>query len=843
MAAKGEKGGTTSTIPKPSARESTNRLKSHAPTHEINKDDSARLVLAIIVFWRHKSPVRSRTTVELVQEWDFTMRFIGLGTLVLSGLLAACGGGGGGSSSGSSSSGSSSGGTSTRGAFTVSRTTISLTGKRQTLDIPQLPVNVTVLDTASVTSVVAGYRAGVTPAPWLQIHASGSGANFTFNFVAFSGTLTNGTYQTTVTITTRDISGNDLQGRDIDVSFTLRDGVVITPVFSRNIEIVEGSPEAFQTFQVTVEAPASLQWQARSNVPWLTVGGETRTGPQSVSVSLNADGVASPSSLTPGQISLTNINDTTDVDRAVFRVSINSPTFALATTPLVIGGATGLEYEPIPLSFSIGTGTRAHPFTATVNMTNGAGLVRTSMTNGMVSAAGSSVVVEAVDRATTTPGNYAGTVRVQVTLPQSVLTREVPFTYNVEQNRLFVEHTGVAFSSFPTRSVLTRAVRVHDTQGSNDVPWQAASSRAWLAVTPSGNTGQPVTLTADPAGLAEGFHEGEVTVTTDHLLTQSTQAIRVGLTVRNTDPAAAVTVPVTTSRLVAANPVSPEFYSAEGNLLQARDAYSGVLLRTLRDFGEPAEALDTSDDGTMVYALMDTWWPDSRILAIRTSDGTLLATHDVAYTGLRHTSLPDPGITFVRPDGRPILAGSFTGHVDLTTGARNSPGFLSPPAVSSPDQRRYYSLNSPDVLVYSMRYSSTSGFQSRRIASLVREQQPPLPITLGRWIGLSSSGSRLYLEGAMLSTPDLVHLGRPVANSNFRYMQTCWNGRVAGFVQISTTTGFDSHVYVFDEDHVRVADLVPTPRRSAPWSEFVFSGDCTRILNHDENGLKILAVP
>jgi hypothetical protein len=202
-------------------------------------------------------------------------------------------------------------------------------------------------------------------------------------------------------------------------------------------------------------------------------------------------------------------------------------------------------------------------------------------------------------------------------------------------------------------------VRVHDTQALNSVPWQAASNRSWLAVTPSGTTGQDVTLTADPTALAQGQYEGEVTLSTTDAFTTGTQTIRVGLTVRSADPPASVTLPVTNSARTRTNPVDPEFYSAEGNFIRSYDVYSGALLRTIADLGEEPYALAVSDDGRVVYALLDAKTTESRVIAIRPGDGTVLNTLLLPYNGF--TSSNEANLAYVRPDGRPFVISTIAG--------------------------------------------------------------------------------------------------------------------------------------------------------------------------------------
>jgi hypothetical protein len=520
-------------------------------------------------------------------------------TAILGIFLAACGGGD------SSGSGGGSGGGS--GSFTLDRTSVDLTQSRQAQRSVYETVRVEVSNPSAVDEVVAGFRNNLTPPEWLDIDFSGGGPTvYRFVFIVHPGNLPNGTYRTTVTFATRNIQGGDMAVRDVAVSYTLRDGVGFVNASPSTVTVVEGTTETRQTRSLQIGAPANLQWRITSLTPWLTINEGPHTGPQTLSYDINLDGQDPQvnQGFASGFLRVANVNDGTDFDEATVQFRVAAAALTMSTTPITIGAPSGFEYAPVPVRFSINTGARAHSFTATIAATSGANVLETNIASGTVSAAGNEVLIQDTDRVATPPGTYTGTMRVTVNLPVSVYTREVPITYTVAPNRTMVEYAGVAFSSFPSRQVLSRGVRVHDSRRVNNIAWQASSDVAWLSATASGTTGGEVVLTANPAGLPDGLHTGLVTVTTNDPQAAS-HTIRAGLTVRSADPPASAHFPISMGNLhfIATNPVEPEFYTAERNFLRAYDVYAGTLLRTIANVGVTPHAITVSHDGRVLYAL------------------------------------------------------------------------------------------------------------------------------------------------------------------------------------------------------------------------------------------------
>ena len=310
--------------------------------------------------------------------------------------LSACGGGGGGG-----------GGDGDRGGFTLSTQTTTLTGKIQaTPPSQQIQVHLTQSGTASV---VAGYRSGVTPAPWLSAGLSGAGNDFTLvlSITPEGVTMAIGTYTTTLTVATNDSDGNTLKSRDIAVTFNLRDGLRISDVV--NAFGTAGAASGAQTFQFTVLSPPGITWTAASNAGWITPPSGTHAGPGTFEVTL--DNVGLPAKTHVGAVTLTNAQDPTDTASLTVMFVLQAPGISISKVvpgnsgTVMLGGTTGFESKTIPVRVTLDTGTNEFPWTASVTTDGGGSWLVADVTSGMVSQAGSIVELSA-DRTQVPRGEY-----------------------------------------------------------------------------------------------------------------------------------------------------------------------------------------------------------------------------------------------------------------------------------------------------------------------------------------------------------------------------------------------------------------------------------------------------
>jgi hypothetical protein len=758
-------------------------------------------------------------------------------------LLTACGGGGGGGESNPRQN-------SQRGDFTLSTSTVAFAGKIGG-PAPLVAVGVQLSDTVPA-SVAAGYRTGVTPANWLRVSATGSGSNYNFLFsTQGTSSMAAGTYQTTITIATTDSTGNPLVTKDVQVTLTLREGVLASGS-GAPIEAVVGSSVNTFPGRFNVSAPTRISWQITSNVPWLTLTGNPQgQGTAQFDLAINTSTL--PVGDQQARVTVTNTADPTDTAIVVYTVRMAAPVLTLSAPTLLLGGQSGLDSRTGNLSFSINTGTNGHPWTATISTTSGGNWLHGSLANGSVSATQQGLVLDA-DVSSLTRGTYTGSIAIAVQVNGMPFTANVPVTVNVDSNRLVISATGVAFSSVPGRQVLTRTLTLANSLDLPDIAWHANSSEHWLQVTPSGN-GSNITLTADPTSLTPGQYLASVEITPDSTSVVNTQTVRVGLYVSNSAPSASIDIAVANAEFTASNPVVPEFYTLEGTSVRAYDAYSGALLRTLATTitGTP-QNMTTSDDGRVIYLLTDSINADGHVFAIDAVNGGIQSTSLVPYTGGFQQGGGRNGILYMRPDARPVVvAGVFGQYLDVTTGGvRRSAGVdISNSSTVSANQRRMYTAVQPfspsEVRLQEVRYSTLlgEGLMGRNVASNSGHFDPGTRGNCGD-IALSADQSRVHLacggpyQFDVLNADTLVYQNSLPGTAYPINIETSWNGLVAAAA--TTAAPMNANLWIYDGSGVQRA-LLGAGGVYVFQRTLRFSGDGTRLLTTTDTGMRIQDAP
>ncbi|HEV7606285.1 MAG TPA: hypothetical protein VGO61_03065 [Steroidobacteraceae bacterium] len=751
-------------------------------------------------------------------------------------LMCACGGGGGGGGSSSSGGGgSSSGGPATGGSFSVSATSISIASKYLTAAPDPVIITAHIADN-DVAVLGAGYKPNVTPAPWLDVGASQRGRDVDFIFgVSSSGTAaTPGTYTTTVTLGSANSAGTILQTRDISVTLVVRDGVRISS-FAIVAGGFNGDSNAAQPHTITVAGPSNQQWTATSSVPWLTVPAGTQTGTGDFTVNTDYGSVRSGNY--EGLLTLTNVADHTDVatQRIYLNVQPSCPDVRF-NSGNVIGGETGLDTADVPVSISIGNGARIFPYTVSAVTASGGNWFRFTST-GTGTGAWSDFQMNA-NRSGLASGIYDAQVTVMSTINGEQCVNTVPVHLHLESNRLLVTATGVAFSKFPSHTVLARTLHVLDTRHEGDVNWVASDNASWLTVTSAGNTagaGGELTLTANPAGLAAGQYFANVSITpVDSARAMNTQTVRVGFTIRAADPPATVDIPASIG-FVAANPVEPEFYVANQTAftLEARDAYSGVLLRSYPSLAFTSY-LTVSGDGLSLFG---------------SSGGAIFEMNPATGVEIRHWDMFNGrgGLLYGRPDGHPVLFTSNNITIDLEDNLiRGDNNDTTDPVALSADQRVIYGIDpfGGELRGWTAHYSSL-------IDSRVRYGRAGVAETDGSFsfgdVALSPLHNRLFagtqgtirrIESRDAST-FVTSTPLDCGDMPVYFLEASWNGRVAAMTSAAT-----SNIWIYDD----VGNFVAQRDSGAGIINYltkalVFSGDGSRLLSGNDSVGRIQAVP
>ena len=259
-------------------------------------------------------------------------------------VLSACGGGGGSPASSPPPS----------GGFTLSTSSVTFSAKQSGQSPPNQTVSVHLTDSGSA-KVGAGYKSGVMPPGWLEVTAAGSGVDYSFTLSVSTTALAAGSYSTTLTIGTSDASDNILETKDVQVSYSLKAGLIISTA-PATVSAISGASLSTQSVAFTVTDAADAAWTASSNATWLIAPASGEAG--NVSATVNTAGLKSGSY--HGTVTLTNNTDSTDTATFSVNVTITLPVLTVGAPTLLLGGASGLDISTQPLTFAPGPLARAH---------------------------------------------------------------------------------------------------------------------------------------------------------------------------------------------------------------------------------------------------------------------------------------------------------------------------------------------------------------------------------------------------------------------------------------------------------------------------------------------------
>ncbi|RFP13585.1 hypothetical protein D0T23_14335 [Duganella sp. BJB475] len=337
-------------------------------------------------------------------------------------------------------------------------------------------------------------------------------------------------------------------------------------------------------------------------------------------------------------------------------------------------------------------------------------------------------------------GLAAGTYTANVTLTSvDAVTSTFPVTLTIDafEHKVLASEAGVAFTSVPGWSRLSRTLTVSDNLGKN-TRWSAHSDQAWLSVTSAGQTAgdNKLTLTVNPAALpADAISYATVTLGGDNGAS-APEPVKVAVWKGSSTPSATVTSSRVYQKMVS-DPVRPWVYAHNGGAtVDIYNLYTGQLEGSVTGLPAQLGQMSVSPNGDRLYVLEGSanivvidlasrkqtgTWPmlkagqptngwDTYVKAMRINGVELVLGSDgsvfVAATGKR---LPDSGIGFgkmtVSADGR-VLA-----------------------AQDESKLRPLYTAN--------LDYTDTAGGTLRAL---------PIPVYYsGRQIALSADGQRLYV--------------------------------------------------------------------------------------------------
>jgi hypothetical protein len=581
---------------------------------------------------------------------------------------------------------------------------------------------------ADVTVSVAGddlnWTASTT-AGWLSVsNATGTGSG-TFKVSCVPTGLAVGTYGDKVSVRSTD-------GQVVDVDFSLQ---VLPAQFSLTSGIpsfsgVNGATIPAKTLSFEINNKVASTWTATSSAAWMIASPLSGTTPDLIT--LQPDPTIGP--LASGSHSSDLVLSSAGIaDRTVTsNLSLVKATLSAPSASVTIGGPKGRDLSAKSLRMSLNTGSRSWPWTMSVLP---AGLA-SSTRSGTVSQDGTDVSFSA-DPATLTPGSVSHTVTLTAPVNGDTVSLPVTVNLNVDQRRLLVSDWGVAFTSTPAASTLTRTLQVSDNFG-GDLAWTAVSDNAWLTVTSSGSTGSgpSIALTADPSSLPSGaMSYANVTVASNAPGVNSA-TIRVALW-KDSNSATSVTKLPLNYSAITADRIRPYIYANNGGAsVDIYHAYSAQKIGTISSVGAALGQMTVSPDGSKLYVL-DTASRSMAVVDLGTA--TKVGTWTLANAVSQSTA-----VLAVRPNGvELVLVGDGTAYNEgRSLGNTGISGSLT----ASADGRKVFvqntGLSPASVYAFDVDYSAISGgvlmVSKRAEASFINGASN------GRDIAVSADGTHLY---------------------------------------------------------------------------------------------------
>jgi len=322
--------------------------------------------------------------------------------------------------------------------------------------------------TIKLTASPAGLAPGVYPSPLL---------------VTAPGTVTN---PTTIPVSLT-ITGSNLAAVPPTLSFTFQPGGAIPPAQTLSLTPVVGN------------GPITLT-AVGADVPWLKVS-QAASAPATITVT------ALPSLLTPatysGDVTFTAQGSPGPSLVVPVTLTVNalpqlSATPAALSFDYQIGGAV-----PAPQSFALSAGAAQLSF----SVTPPGNWLQVSPARGTTPG---SVLVTA-NPAGLVPGTYGGTITATAYGASDAANIAVTLIVS-NAGQLEVTPTSLSFAAAVGGAAPAPQMATVLTGGA-PVNFTATASAAWLTVTPaSGVTPEPVTITANPAGLQNGTYVGSILI-------------------------------------------------------------------------------------------------------------------------------------------------------------------------------------------------------------------------------------------------------------------------------------------------------------------------------------------
>jgi len=441
---------------------------------------------------------------------------------------------------------------------------------------------------------------------------------------------------------------------------------------------VNGATLPSQSLTIGMNNGAALNWTATTPPAdtWLVLNRASGTASDALGVSVNPANGALAFGTHNSSIGLQASSGGSTFNKTVnVTMTLTKATLTANPAGVTLGGSNGRDFSGVPVQLSLNTGVNSFSW----HSSSSAFVVR-SLTTGSVSGTPVSVTLTP-NAAGLSGGTHTGSATFSATVNGDTVTANVPVTFNLESHKLLVDGNGVGFAKTPTRSNLTRNLKVRDNTGGT-TSWTASKTQSWLTVTASGTAGDDLVLTVNPSELAvlatNTVYFDTVTIDSPDTSVENrgTEKVRVGLWVGASDPTATSFTLATNN--VAADPIRPYAYAALGSDIQVYNVFTGTPVTTITGVaagGGVVGFMIASHDGSTLYALDTT---NSKIVPVNLDTQTAGTPFSVSLINFVKV------IDYTRTNGVGLIVSGSGGQIfNAQTGAAFPSTFVGNTVVSA----------------------------------------------------------------------------------------------------------------------------------------------------------------
>ena len=441
-----------------------------------------------------------------------------------------------------------------------------------------------------VTAVGVAWTASASQ-PWLSLSSNSGTGSGSVNVSVDPGGLAVGTYNGTITFTAPS------SGETATVPVTLNVVVpaITTSSGSLSFTGIYGATVPSQTVSVAMNNGAAVSWTAAPGNTWLVLNPSSGTTPAALTVGIDPSGLGVGTHTSTITITGNGLSGPTTLN---VTFNLFAPTLSVTPGSLSFGGRNGgLDASGKTVQISLNTGTNAYGWSAS----SPDAWLQVSPAAGSISATPATVTVT-VDAASLANGTHNGSITFTALVNGVTVNRSLPIDLRLDAHKVLVSDVGVALTSTPSLSKLTRTLRVRSNRGAT-INWSANSDQAWLSATSSGVTAGDLVLTANPSGLAaDTLHHANVVITSNDASVTNSETVRIGLWVGSTTPTATTLLQGAYAPR-AVDPIRPYVYrhGASNSIIVSNIYTGGVVTTILTPAGTQLGEVVVANDGSRLF--------------------------------------------------------------------------------------------------------------------------------------------------------------------------------------------------------------------------------------------------